>query len=715
MRIYSMTATFGKLEHETLTLKPGLNVICAPNEWGKSTWCAFLVNMLYGIDTRARASGNTMPDKDRYAPWSGMPMSGRIELCWNGRDITIERTSNARTPMGIFRAYETESGLDVPELNGSNCGQMLLGVERSVFSRAGFIRLTDLPVAQDEALRRRLNNLVTTGDESGTADRLGQTLRDLKNKCRSNKANGLIPEAEARRDTLRQQLDSLQDLQQRTQSLQIRQQELQEQIRQLENHKQALDYAKYLEETEKLQNAKQAAKEAKDRRNALEEEVSQLPEGEETQLLQLADQLIQEQLRLQAQRDAMPQKPEEPEVPSIFAKLTPQEALEQVQKDLDRWNGLQKKKKRTGAVIYAIAGALAAVVALVILAAPLSYAVAGLGLAVAVAAVVSGIAGNSKVRKEAQQLQNKYPGKAPDTWLTEAQTYARESTVYSQSLQDHTDREQTLTQKEEDLHKRIREFAGDIPVAKKRQQLEQAQHLRADLEKANREVYRAEEFAKALEEMSQPVQPPEEQDVLNYSYRQTVDILDSAKFEQRQVQLKLAECDGQRQLQGHEAQLRSSLEKEKQRILRLEAYYDAIEMAQVALSKAGTALQRRFAPKISKRTQELFQGMTGARYQKVVMAEDMRLSIAAADEDTLREAQRRSDGTVDQLYLALRLAVAEELTPDAPVVLDDALVRFDDARLAAAMTILAEEAKEKQVILFTCQNREADWEKTHKG
>ena len=52
MKIYSMTATFGKLEHATLTLKPGLNVIHAPNEWGKSTWCAFIAAMLYGIDTR---------------------------------------------------------------------------------------------------------------------------------------------------------------------------------------------------------------------------------------------------------------------------------------------------------------------------------------------------------------------------------------------------------------------------------------------------------------------------------------------------------------------------------------------------------------------------------------------------------------------------------------------------------------------------------------
>ena len=61
---------------------------------------------------------------------------------------------------------------------------------------------------------------------------------------------------------------------------------------------------------------------------------------------------------------------------------------------------------------------------------------------------------------------------------------------------------------------------------------------------------------------------------------------------------------------------------------------------------------------------------------------------------------------MDQLYLALRLAVARELTPQAPLILDDALVRFDDARLAAALGILRREAETKQVILFTCQGRE---------
>ena len=64
MRIYKMTATFGKLEQDTLTLRPGLNIIEAPNEWGKSTWCAFLLAMLYGLATRAKITKTALADKE---------------------------------------------------------------------------------------------------------------------------------------------------------------------------------------------------------------------------------------------------------------------------------------------------------------------------------------------------------------------------------------------------------------------------------------------------------------------------------------------------------------------------------------------------------------------------------------------------------------------------------------------------------------------------
>ena len=71
MRIYKMTATFGKLEHERLTLESGLNIITAPNEWGKSTWCAFLIAMLYGLDTDAATGKPRRRRRSRAAKPAG--------------------------------------------------------------------------------------------------------------------------------------------------------------------------------------------------------------------------------------------------------------------------------------------------------------------------------------------------------------------------------------------------------------------------------------------------------------------------------------------------------------------------------------------------------------------------------------------------------------------------------------------------------------------
>ena len=62
MIIRHMQGTFGTLDGEQLRLDTGLNIIYAPNESGKSTWCAFLRAMLYGIDTSQRARAGFVPD-----------------------------------------------------------------------------------------------------------------------------------------------------------------------------------------------------------------------------------------------------------------------------------------------------------------------------------------------------------------------------------------------------------------------------------------------------------------------------------------------------------------------------------------------------------------------------------------------------------------------------------------------------------------------------
>ena len=111
MQIEQMNATFGRLNGSQLDLQPGLNVICAPNESGKSTWCRFLQNMLYGVPTKERG---LLADKNRYAPWSGSPMQGRLLLrSGDARYTLLRETRRTTAPMGDARLTYTGTAVRV--------------------------------------------------------------------------------------------------------------------------------------------------------------------------------------------------------------------------------------------------------------------------------------------------------------------------------------------------------------------------------------------------------------------------------------------------------------------------------------------------------------------------------------------------------------------------------------------------------------------------
>ncbi len=710
MRIYSMTATFGKLEHETLTFEPGLNIVEAPNEWGKSTWCAFLVAMLYGIDTGSRSTKTALADKERFAPWSGAPMSGRMELNWNGKDITIERSTRGRLILGDFRAYETQTGVDIPELTGANCGQMLLGVERSVFMRAGFLRLSDLPVTQDDSLRRRLNSLVTTGDESGSGDKLAQKLKDLKNKCRYNRS-GLLPQAETQRDELQHKLTELQSLNSQTERLTQRQAQLEDMASQLENHKQALLYQEAHSDQLRVEQALSQRDQIVQKLQEQKATCKNLPSKEALASKLRAAQSLQDRwMALQAQQT--PTKPAEPQIPTHYAGLP--DAAAAARQDLQAQSQLEAGRKKHQAHIWIwmavsaviFAGLAAANFLLPSLAPWLLILGGGILIAAGCACLVTGYLYMKHFRREMDVLYLRHPNLSPDRWIADAEAFAVQQYAYQQELDRYYAALNAQEEQSRALQQEITALIADNTLGASIAQWNAEISAWDALENVQAELNQAENHAAALQAMVKTVAPPQAPDTLNSTLAETEALLARVLDEKQQNQHRLGQLQGQTQAMGTESDLSKELSSVKQRIERLENTYQALELAQRALDAASSELQRRFAPRISKRTQELFGKLTGGRYQRLTLGADMTLNAGAQDEDILRSAQWRSDGTIDQLYLALRLAVAEELTPLAPLVLDDALVRFDDQRLRSALEILKEAAQHKQVILFTCQSRE---------
>ena len=703
MRIYKMIATFGKLEHAVLELEPGLNILHAPNEWGKTTWCAFLSAMLYGLDTRAKSTKDRLADKERYLPWSGIPMSGRIDLNWQGRDITIERKTKGRTPLGDFRAYETESGLPVPELTAANCGQQLLGVEQSVFHRSGFIRLSDLPVTQDEALRRRLNELVTTGDESGDGERLEKGLRELKNKCRYNRS-GLLPQAEGRLKELEATAQQRQALLEQCQALSQRLGETTVWRQALENHRSALQFAAAQEDLRRVEQARESRDTAAAQLAQMEDMCANHPSREVcTEKLNALQAFQTQWSEAQRQAQLLPPVPEAPHARAPFQGLSGEEAASMADQDGAEYQALLQKTGLIPCLILGLAGFAAAGWMLFSRLWPVALIVLGLSF---VPSLLYGWR-RKKKQQQAQALEAKYASSSPDLWRSAARDYSAALKNYALQKLEYQRTHRELDIRLAELEVTRQSLCGQqapeavIPVWQDiLRQLDQLDSLRRD-------ARRWEEHLQTLQAMVRPVPEPAGEDPLTYPEGETERLLADAAAEEQRLKTRLDQATGRLNTFPDAHVLESETAKTREQIQRLEDTYAALTLAQDTLSRAKQDLQRRFAPRISQRAQELLGQMTGGRYDRLSLNQDFTLLSGASGEDTLHEALWRSSGTVDQLYLSLRLAVAEVLTPEAPLILDDALVRFDDDRMQSALEILKEMSHTKQILLFSCQQRES--------
>lgn len=219
MMIKRLDATFGKLEGESLELHDGLNVISAPNESGKSTWCAFVRAMLYGVDSSERQKAGFLPDKMRFAPWSGSAMQGSMQLESGGKDITITRTTKtASAPMREFSAVYTGTSVPVEGLNGNNAGEVLTGVSRDVFRRSAFVEQGKVAVTHSAELEKRISAIVSSGDEDCSFTEADGRLRQWQRKRRFNR-HGRLPELEDELSHKKQLLAELSDAAQQRENM----------------------------------------------------------------------------------------------------------------------------------------------------------------------------------------------------------------------------------------------------------------------------------------------------------------------------------------------------------------------------------------------------------------------------------------------------------------------------------------------------------------
>ncbi len=242
------------------------------------------------------------------------------------------------------------------------------------------------------------------------------------------------------------------------------------------------------------------------------------------------------------------------------------------------------------------------------------------------------------------------------------------------------------------LNKYGAENAGDIPrrYEKYTARWRESRALRSAAEELRTRVDAARARAEALRERAESAADPEKEKELR------------ALAETR------ARLRGRLEAMGDPAAMESRLDCLREEHRRLEGKYAALETALAELEAADGEMHSRFAPALSRAAEVIFRQLTGGRYDALAFDRDLSAAARAADSPRLREEESLSRGTRDQLYLSLRLALCELTAGEepCPIVLDDALLTFDDERLGCAMEYLRELSERRQILLFTCQNRE---------
>ncbi|HHW47196.1 MAG TPA: AAA family ATPase [Clostridiaceae bacterium] len=143
----------------------------------------------------------------------------------------------------------------------------------------------------------------------------------------------------------------------------------------------------------------------------------------------------------------------------------------------------------------------------------------------------------------------------------------------------------------------------------------------------------------------------------------------------------------------------------------LEDTYASLNIALDVLTEASLEIRRDIGPRLNSRMSGIISRITGGRYNDLRADDKLRLNAVNPDSGDVTASLVLSGGTVDQMYLALRIAAAEIITAGqetVPLFLDEALSQYDDDRSRETLEFLDEMATKRQVVLFTCKKREVD-------
>ena len=639
---------YGNLENKEINLKNNINIIYGKNESGKSTLLNYIKNIFYGISKNK--NGKNISDYEKYKPWGKTDYSGKLKYQLdNGEEFEVFRDFNKKNPK-IFNSYfeEVSKDFNIVKKDGLQFFFDQTNVDEDMFLSTVVSMQEEVKLGKQEqsVLIQKLANLAGSGDDNVSYKKVIDKLNKIQ-----------IEEVGSDRTQDR----PINIIKEKMKKIEF----VLKELRGYQNDKHSIEENKetYLKKIEQTENELRLLKEIN---------IILLRKQNEENKINIKNNYKNEKNKkineLNIQKNNLINRINENKLKNNNKKINFEKNK----------NKLNKKTKKY--IIFFIILLILNIIYFIInkkiiknnLFDILKYFLIPTYLIIIF--ILEKI--NNKKVKNKINLENEIINKE----------------------NEKINNEINLTNKQIEL---LQEELNKEEIEIEKEQIEIDNNIEIELSKLKEEFKYKLNVNEYLEKIENYI---EDNNIVNL-INNIQEKLNKNKLELQSIKIKEENINSKLEEMINLQEEYNALQEE---LLDLEKRNNVINLAKELLNKAYINMKNNVTPKFTENLSNNIAKISEEKYTKVGINEENGL-IVENEYGEYISAELLSTGTIDQLYLSLRLSMIDDLSNEKmPIILDEAFAYYDDNRLENIIKFLYNNMKDHQVIIFTCTRREQE-------
>ena len=673
---------YGNIENKDINLEEGINIIHGANESGKSTLLNYIISIFYGISRNK--DGKALSDYEKYKPWNSNEFSGRISYkLENGEKYEIFRDFNKKNPKIYNDKLEDISDrFETDKKDGSKFFIEQMGIDKQMYLST--VVSTQEEVRLDEKnqnmLIQKIANLAGTGEDNVSYKKalikLQEKIRDEIGTNKTSQKPVNIIEKEI--VEINNKIVETEKYRNRKYEIDAEKEQILSELKELEQQKQIL---------QELQNSMKSEEETKNR--------LEIREKNRKDNIAKINELTNQKNTINAESERVQSAKNHLQDIIKGHKENIEKLNSEIEKIANEKEETQEKEKPSILfIVITVVLAIALICSIILIK---NYIVSGiLGVAL-IANIVFYVINKNKQKVNKAKLREK---------INQEKQYKTEKleNQKQQIIANVNTTEKELEKQEEEekqVNSELSMLKGQIILLEKNNE-----KITEEIEQDNKAI--KEESNKNKQQIIEKYKDKNINDLLYINDYQNYISKIEETINNNRIRIKGLEIEYNTIVPQLDEMvvLEEKREADKEKLAELREKESIINIAIENLMDAYEEMKTTITPKFTKNLSESIQKISSNKYNKVTINDENGM-IIENNRGEYVEAIKLSTGTIDQLYLALRLSMIDELSKEnLPIILDESFAYSDNNRLKNMLQYLTSDLNNHQTIIFTCTDRE---------